>query len=92
MAKKELKEEQKPMTLEEAKTYRASLFKPAVKKLSEAEKREKFRLFWAQSRKKYGRPRELEPILWIHLQATKQDEPEKFEEGLKHFGLKKLAK
>lgn len=91
MAKRDLKEGQE-MTLEESKAYRASLYKPVVKKLSEAEKREKFRLFWAQSRKKYGKPRELESILWIHLKVTKQDEPEQFEAGLQHFGLKKLAK
>lgn len=91
MAKKDLKEGQE-MTLEEAKAYRASLYKPAVKKFSDAEKREQFRVFWAQSRKKYGRPRELEPILWMHLKDTKHDEPEKFEAGISHFGLKKLVK
>jgi hypothetical protein len=90
MAKKELKEE---MTLEEAKAYRASLYKPQVKVLSAQEKRDQFRMFWARSRKRYNKknPTGLEQILWLHLQATGNDEPEKFEDGLKHFGLKKVS-
>jgi hypothetical protein len=91
MGKKDFKEQEgEEMTLAEAKAYRASLHKPEARKLSEAEKKDQFRLFWAQSRKKYGKPRELEPILWIHLKATGNAEPEKFEEGIKHFGLKKV--
>lgn len=91
MAKKEWKEGQpkEEMTLEEARSYRASLHKPPQKKLSLREKREQFKLFWAQSRKKYGRPRELENVLWTHLVSTGNDEPEKFQAGLDHFGLKK---
>ena len=89
MAKKDLKEE---MTLEESKAYRASLYKPVVKVLSDTEKREQFRIFWAQSRKKYGKARDLEQILWLHLKDTKHDELEKFEAGISHFGLKKLVK
>jgi hypothetical protein len=92
MGKKDFKEESKEMSLEEAKSYRTSLYKPTIRPLSDKEKRDKFRLFWSQSKKKYGRPKELESLLWIHLKATKHDEPENFEKGLKHFGLKKLAK
>lgn len=92
MAKKETKEEvMKTMTLEEARAYRASKYKPRKRILSEQEKRDKFRLFWSQTRKKYGRPKGLENILWIHLQSTGNDEPEKFEAGLSHFGLKKIS-
>lgn len=88
MAKKEKELE---MTLEEARAYRASLYKAPVIKLSEQEKRNSFKLFWAQSRKKYGRPKSLEEILWVHLKGTGNDEPEKFEAGIKHFGLKKIG-
>ena len=87
MAKKEMREE---ATLEEAKAYRASLFVPQKIVLSESERRSKFKLFWTESRKRFGKPKELESILWIHLKATGHDQPEKFEDGLKHFGLKRI--
>jgi hypothetical protein len=92
MAKKDYKDqvEQDVMTLEEAKAYRASLYKPTEPVLQEHEKREKFRLFWAQNRTKYGKDRDLEDVLWIHLKSAKLDDPNKFEEGLQHFGLKKI--
>lgn len=93
MAKKEkeaMKEEAKEMSLEESKAFRASLYKPAQIVLSEPEKREHFRIFWAKEKQKYDKPKELEQILWVHLKASKLDEPEKFEAGLKHFGLKKV--
>lgn len=78
------------MTSEEARSYRASLYKPTKKKLSEQQKRESFRLFWALEKAKYGKKKDLEGILWLHLKASKLDEPEQFENGLKHFGLKKI--
>lgn len=87
MAKKEVQEKEE-MTLEEAKAYRASLYRPTKTNLSDSEKREKFRIFWAQSRKKYGKSKELEQILWLHLVAIGCDDPEKFEEGTRNFGLK----
>ena len=79
------------MTLEEARAYRASLHKPESVVLSAEEKRDEFRKFWAQEKYKYGKSKDLEPILWLHLKATKQDEPAKFEDGIAHFGLKKLS-
>ena len=93
MAKKEkevMKETLQEMSLEEARAFRASLHKPSEKVLSEPEKREQFRVFWAQQKRKYDKPKELEQILWVHLKAVKLDTPEKFEDGLKHFGLKKV--
>jgi len=78
------------MTLEESKAYRASLHKTTEKVLSDDEKKEQFRLFWAKEKYKYGKAKSLEPILWMHLKATKQDDPSKFEAGLQHFGLKKV--
>lgn len=78
------------MSLEEAKAFRASLYKPSETVLSEQEKREAFRLFWAQEKFNYGKPKDLEEILWLHLNAIKKDSPAMFEEGLKNFGLKKI--
>lgn len=80
----------KEMSLDEARKYRAALYKPEEKKLSDAEKRESFRIFWAQNRKQYGKSKDLESIIWLHLKAVKMDEPEKFDSGIKHFGLKKI--
>lgn len=78
------------MTLEEASAYRASLYKPEVAALTDDEKKEKFRLFWAEEKYKYGKSKDLEHILWLHLKAVKMDEPQKFEDGVAHFGLKKV--
>lgn len=91
MAKEKLKEAKEEMSLEEARAYRASLYKPQKKEATDSEKREQFRIFWARSKKRYVTKTEgLENILWLHLKATGNDKPEKFEEGLKHFGLKKV--
>lgn len=79
------------MTPAEARKYRASLYAPTKKALSDEEKRESFRLFWAQEKTKYGKSKDLEPILWAHLKAIAMDAPEKFEAGIKHFGLSKLG-
>jgi hypothetical protein len=78
------------MTAEESRAYRASLYKPVKKILSSQEKREAFRLFWALQKAKYGKKKDLESILWLHLKSSKLDEPEQFEDGLRHFGLKKI--
>lgn len=94
MAKKELKAMPNvalEMTIAEARAYRASLYKPTVTILSDSEKREQFRIFWASEKYKYGKPKSLEQVLWLHLKASKFDDPEKFEDGLKHFGLKKVG-
>lgn len=90
MAKKDFKENDDQMSPEEAKAFRASLYKPVERVLQEHEKREQFRLFWAKNRTKYGKNKNLEEVLWIHLKSAKLDDPSKFEEGMKHFGLKKI--
>ena len=87
---KEKFEKKEQMSLEEAKAYRASLYKPTERPLADHEKREEFRKFWAANRNKFNKPKELEEVLWIHLKAMKLDDPKKFEEGVKHFGLKKV--
>jgi hypothetical protein len=93
LAKKERIEQMKneqEMTAEEAKAFRASLYRPEVVKLTEKQKREQFRLFWAKSKRKYGKTKNLEEIIWLHLKSSKMDEPEQFEVGIAHFGLKKI--
>lgn len=86
---KEKKQEKKSeMTAEESKAYRMSLNVVREVKLEEHEKREQFRIFWAENKYKYGKAKDLEPILWAHLKASKLDEPENFDKGLAHFGLK----
>ena len=88
--KQEKKEKKSEMTLQEAKAYRASLAPKESRKLDEHEKREQFRLFWAENKYKYGKAKDLEPILWAHLKSAKLDDPKDFEAGLAHFGLKKI--
>ncbi len=93
MAKENKKVEQvekKEMTLEEAKAYRASLYKPVAVELTEEQKREQFRMFWAQNKRQYGKSKDIEEIIWLHLKAIKMDKPEKFQDGINHFGLKKI--
>jgi hypothetical protein len=95
---KQVKVEPKPqtaaeaiaMTLEQAKAYRASLHKPQVKPLTDAQKREEFRKFWVGNRAKYGKSKYLEHALWLHLKAIGMDSPEQFHDGLFNFGLKKV--
>jgi hypothetical protein len=85
-------ENKQDMTLEEAKEYRASLYVPPVVKLTDQQKREAFRVFWAQAKRKYGKAKDLESIIWLHLKSSKMDDPSQFEAGLSHFGLKKVNK
>lgn len=77
------------MTAEEAKAFRASLHKPQDQVLSEQQKREQFRVFWAQNKRSYGQGKDIESILWLHLRTIKMDDPKDFEAGIAHFGLKK---
>ena len=82
------KADSQEMSLEEAKAWRTSLGSKK-RELSNQEKQKAFRLYWAQEKYKFGKGKDLEHVLWLHLKATKQDEPEQFENGLKHFGLQK---
>lgn len=77
------------MTLEEAKAWRASLHKPSPRVLSEDEKREAFRIFWAGQKAKFGKGKALEKAIWLHLKSIGMNSPEQFEQGLANFGLKK---
>jgi len=91
MARERIREESKEeMSLEESKAYRASLAKSVVKDLSQKEKRDAFKVYWSQNKKKYGMTNKLEEILWLHLVSIKNDSPDKFDAGLKNFGIKKV--
>ena len=91
MAKKSANPEQSPeMSLEEAKAWRASLAKVSQRPLNQKQKRDAFKVYWTQNKKKYGMTGKLEQVLWLHLVATKNDSPENFENGLKNFGIKKV--
>ena|ERR1700688_2173872 len=80
---------QKEMSLEEARAYRASLHKPQPKVLTDAQKREAFRVFWAAHKKTYSKSKSMEKALWLHLKSIGMDSPENFEQGIFHFGFKK---
>ncbi len=82
--------EKQEMTLEEAKAYRASLYKIQPKKFTEDQTKEMFRIWWTAQKSKYGRGKSLERALWLHLKSVGCAHPEKFAEGLAHFGLKKV--
>lgn len=88
--KQEKQEKNSEMTLQEAKAYRMSLNVAQEVKLEDHQKREQFRVFWAENKYKYGKAKDLEPILWEHLKASKLDDPKDFDKGLAHFGLKKV--
>lgn len=59
-------------------------------KSSDEGARIKFQEFWAQNRKAYGKEKDLEAILWVHLKAIGCDVPDKFVQGIAHFGLNKI--
>ena len=80
----------KEMSLEEARAYRASLYKPMPKVLNESQKREAFRIFWAANKTKYGKSKALEKALWLHLKTIGMNSPEQFSQGLANFGLTKV--
>ena len=91
MAKEKLSlDEAVEMSLEEAKAYRASLYKPTPRILSEDEKREAFRIFWASQKAKYGKGKSLEKAIWLHLKTIGMNTPEQFAKGLANFGLNKV--
>jgi hypothetical protein len=95
MAKKSMKQEiekAKEMSLEEARKWRASLAKPASSlALKEEQIREAWRLYWAQEKSKWANSKDLEHIIWLHLKAVSMAAPARFEEGIKHFGLKRIS-
>lgn len=99
MAKKRLTRDEQVAAVQDAlsspSAKKAELIEArAAKKQQEEEVndyRSNFSLFWAQNKKAYGMAKDgdIEQILWLHLRAAGFDNPEKFAQGIKHFGLKK---
>jgi hypothetical protein len=56
-------------------------------KAAELDQRDEFRKFFAKKREKLSLDSSMEHILWLHFVATGHAEKEKFEDGLKHFGI-----
>jgi len=50
--------------------------------------RDRFGVFWAEAKGRYGRRGDLEEVLWKHLVAAGFARDDRFEEGLRHFGLR----
>lgn len=75
-------------TLEEMREKRreAGEAKKAAK-VVELDQRDEFRKFFAKKREKLSLDSSMEHILWLHFVATGHAEKEKFEDGLKHFGI-----
>ena len=89
MAKLETQE--KEMTLEESKSWRASKYVAPTIILTEEQKREEFRIFWAANKAKFGETKSnIEKALWIHLKSIGMDTPEQFLLGMTNFGLKQV--
>jgi len=78
--------------LEAARQIRLEMLKDSIITEEIKDYKEEFEDFWVRNRKAYGEKKELGKILWMHLKAIKHDIPEKFEEGLKNFGIKKENK
>jgi hypothetical protein len=57
--------------------------------MTEQEKKEAFKAYWARSRKLFNKEKEIEDVLWAHLKAIGCDSEELFDEGIANFGLKK---
>jgi hypothetical protein len=58
-----------------------------VIRVPELDNREEFRKFFVTKKHSLGLKQELEEVLWLHLKSTNMATPEKFEDGLKHFGI-----
>ena len=78
------------MTLKKRKLSELLWLNLLLKPMNPKQKRDAFKVYWTQNKKKYGMTGKLEHVLWLHLVATKNDEPANFEAGLKNFGIKKV--
>lgn len=89
--KKEKKVQDIQNKLEESRQARIKMLEESnkSKKKKSSDYLKDFEDFWARNRKSYSADRSLKGIIWAHLKAIKHDKPEKFEEGIKHFGLNK---
>ena len=78
------------MSVEEARAYRAALASSKAPTKKESDRREDFRKFWAESKSKFGKDKDIEEVLWVHLKAINKDNSADFEAGISHFGLTKI--
>jgi len=76
---------------ERAKARRQALHKAKISTLDVKDAREAFRKYWLVNKKAYGREKDIEEILWIHLKSVSCIQPDQFEDGITEFGLKKLG-
>lgn len=93
MSKKKTREEQiddVQAKMDEARKARLEhASKRSAKSKDKKDNYVRFQEYWAAERRHYGRDKDLEEIIWPHLKAIGCDSPERFEEGIAHFGLKK---
>ena len=93
-----LKEEEIIEEVVEKTTVRTSVQEIRAKRREAAElqlantkevldQKEEFRKFFAKNKEKLKLKSSMEGILWLHFQAAGFAEKDKFEEGLKHFGI-----
>jgi hypothetical protein len=78
--------------LAEGRALRLKLSQTKNKKetFTEKELRTKFEEYWNLNKAKFTEKssKELEEVLWFHLKSSGYSSPEKFEEGIVHFGYK----
>jgi hypothetical protein len=87
-SKKDKKTQDIQQKMDEAKKMRLSMLEAkGPKKPLDSDSYKEFEKFWARNRKSYGADRSLLNVIWSHLKAISCDKPDKFEEGIKHFGL-----
>lgn len=91
MSKKRLSKEDQIIEVEQKLSAREAR-KAAWEALNKQEEipvsKQAFLDFWAENRRRFGKDREFAEIVWLHLIASGMATPDKFEAGLKHFGLK----
>ncbi len=78
----------KELTPREQRLAIAEAAKKASPEAEEKYKREDFRKYFVQLKRKLGLEPELENIIWLHFKAAGFDEKEKFDDGIRHFGYK----
>lgn len=93
MSKKHIKhkqsEENLASKLEQAKAKRLENFKKKnQEKTSKESLKEDFRKFFLKAKNKLSLDESLEGVLWLHFKAYNFDSKDKFEQGLKHFGIR----
>lgn len=74
--------------IELAKQKRLNSFLSKNKETKQVDnKKEDFRKFFAKLKSKNNLDASLEAVIWLHFKDYNFDTKDKFEQGLKHFGL-----